>query len=140
MFYIDTSALIALLVGETSVERVLDWFAKNADRRTLVSEWTITEFSSALSVKARHERMPQELRQLALAGFNRMASQSLEILPIFSRHFVAAARLADDIDVGLRSGDPLHLAVAMEAGAEIVTLDKRFASAANALGGRSILL
>ncbi|MCQ1574969.1 type II toxin-antitoxin system VapC family toxin [Neorhizobium galegae] len=140
MRYIDTSVLIALLVGEASVDIVIDWFQKNEDGRVLISEWSITEFSSALSVKARTERLPPEKRQLALTGFNRMAMQSLEVLPVLSRHFMAAAQLADKAEAGIRSGDALHLAIAIEIDAEIVTLDKRFAVATEALGGRAILL
>lgn len=140
MFYIDTSVLIALLVGEPSIENIIAWLQKNEDKRTVISEWTITEFSSALSVKARVEQMLPEQRQLALTGFNRMVASSLEMLPVLSRHFTIAARLADNMEIGLRSGDALHLAIALEVDAEIVTLDKRFAAAATALGGRSALL
>lgn len=140
MFYLDTSVLIAALVGEASMERILVWLGKHADDQIAISEWTITEFSAALSMKARVEQMLPTQRQLALTGFNRMAARSLDMLPVLSRHFVAAARLSDNIESGLRSGDALHLAIAMEAGAEIVTLDKRFAAAAMELAGRAILL
>ncbi|WP_373458398.1 PIN domain-containing protein [Neorhizobium huautlense] len=38
------------------------------------------------------------------------------------------------------SGDALHLAVATEFNAEIITLDKRFAAAAKTIGARCTLL
>ncbi|MEB2843130.1 type II toxin-antitoxin system VapC family toxin [Endobacterium cereale] len=140
MYYVDTSALIALLVGEPTVDIVSRWMAHHRDERLFISEWTYTEFSSALSVKARVEKISPSLRKLALGGFLQMANNSLEVAPVFSRHFKTAAHLADHIELGLRSGDALHLAVAMELDAGIVTLDKRFATAAQTLGARCTLL
>lgn len=105
-----------------------------------ISEWTYTEFSSALSVKARVEKLSPSLRKLALSGFYQMGNNSLEVAAILSHHFKAAAQLADHMELGLRSGDALHLAVPMELSAEIITLDKRFATAAQTLGARCTLL
>ena len=46
----------------------------------------------------------------------------------------AAARLADQYVLGLRSADALHLAIASDHGATLSTLDQRLATAAGALG------
>lgn len=140
MYYVDTSALIALLVGEPSIDLVSKWMDDHRDERLFISEWTYTEFSSALSVKARVEKLSPSLRKLALGGFHQMANNSLEVAPVFSQHFKTAAHFADHMELGLRSGDALHLAVAMELDAEIITLDKRFAIAAQTLGARCTLL
>ncbi len=49
--------------------------------------------------------------------------------------FVAAARLMEQFDLGLRAGDALHVAIAQQAGAaRLVTLDKVFARAATQVG------
>lgn len=106
----------------------------------LISDWTITEISSALSLKRRAGSLSVPKHLAALSEFRIMAETSFEILPVSRAHFQTAANYTDLHDLGLRSGDALHLAVAMEADATIVTLDKRFAIAAKELSGSSLLL
>lgn len=55
-------------------------------------------------------------------------------------HFIAAARLADNAALALRAPDALHLAIAMEIGAALCTLDKKLADAAAAVGAKVSLL
>ena len=51
--------------------------------------------------------------------------------------FLAAARMMERFDLGLRAGDALHVAIAQQAGAaRLVTLDKVLARAAESLGLR----
>jgi predicted nucleic acid-binding protein len=140
MFYIDTSALVALLSNEASVDRVDSWFAAQKALPFFISDWTITEISSALSLKRRAGSLSAPKHLAALSEFRIMAETSFEILPVSRAHFQTAANFTDLHDLGLRSGDALHLAVAMEADATIVTLDKRFAIAAKELSGSSLVL
>jgi uncharacterized protein len=59
---------------------------------------------------------------------------------VTGRHFRAAARFADQQALGLRAGDTLHLAIALEHGATVHTLDQRLAEAGPALGAPAQLL
>jgi hypothetical protein len=69
-----------------------------------------------------------------------LSAESFEILPISGAQFCIAARFADQYVLGLRAADALHLAIAVDHGATIVTLDQRLAEAATALGVSARLL
>ncbi|QEE44388.1 type II toxin-antitoxin system VapC family toxin [Rhizobium sp. WL3] len=133
MEYIDTSIIVALLAREPAAERVSAWLREQTPGSLHVSGWTMTEFSSALSLKLRTGQIDIEQKSTALAAFNRLVSRSLVVLPVASPDFHAAARLCDRSELGLRAGDSLHIAIAVRSGLPIVTLDKVMAAACSAI-------
>jgi len=62
------------------------------------------------------------------------------MLAVTEVQFRTAAHYADRSDLGLRAGDALHLAIAADNGATIVTLDHRLAEAAGELAVPAQLL
>ena len=140
MDYLDTSVIIAVLTDEAATKRVQTWLASRSPEDVHISDWVVTEVSSALSMKVRTGALTSDLRAAALAFFRQIIAQSLTLLPVTSAHFQAAARLADQHHLGLRSGDALHMALAADIGATLFTLDKRLAEAGKQVGASVHLL
>lgn len=134
MNYVDTSVLVAALTLESHTRRAERWLTAGETNDFAISDWVVTEFSSALSIKLRVGSIDMGVRTAALGALGIMITQSLELLPVMSAHFRTAARFADQHRLGLRASDALHIAIAGDHGATLCTLDKRLASGGRMLG------
>lgn len=140
MLYVDTSVLVSALTNETATDRAQHFLSSANPEELAISTWIITEFSSALSIKLRTNQIELEQRNTVLAGFRRLVADSFDVLSVDTTHFTTAARFSDQYALGLRAGDALHLAIAVEHGATLVSLDKRLVEAGVALGAATLLL
>lgn len=123
MLYVDTSVLVALCTKEAKTADVVKWYA-GCTQELASAAWCVTEFASAMGLKQRTGQLTEEQAQTAWLQFERMCANDLQLLPVEVMTFHRAAMLTMDASAGLRAGDALHLACAMEAKAQgIVTLD-----------------
>ena len=134
MVYVDTSALVALLTAEPETARMRAWFEANT--LPLVSaDWCAVEFTSALAAKRRAKQLRPAHVTRAHAAFDSLTAGGLRLLPLSRATFVRAAELCGAPDSALRAGDALHLASALEAGAQTLAgLDATMNEAARRLG------
>jgi predicted nucleic acid-binding protein len=123
MIYVDTSVLVPMFTKEPESKRVMHWYASSADK--LVSAvWCVTEFASALGIKQRTGQIDPASAQVAWKQFERFCANDLQLMPVEYAAFNRAAAMTLDASTGLRAGDSLHLAAALEINANsMATLD-----------------
>lgn len=134
MIYVDTSVIVALLTVEPKTQSVTAWYTGLGDTPTC-SDWLLTEFSSALSIKLRTGQINEASANRVRKEFELLADGGLRIAPVSRGAFGHAAEMVRLHDSDLRSGDSLHLAVALELGAnQMATLDGALAANAKRKG------
>lgn len=134
MYYLDTSFLVAAFSSESRTYKARQWIQDTLPDDVFLSSWTVTEFSSAVSLKIRTKQIQLEERAIILSNWRIFVTGSTSVIAVDTRDFETAALFAENHQLVLRAGDALHLAVAQSAGCTLVTLDKRMASAALELG------
>jgi predicted nucleic acid-binding protein len=134
LIYLDTSVLVALLTKESSALAIMRWYAKHDAALLVTSDWSLTEFSSALALKVRTKQLTPKQAKAVLKTFETFIGGGVRLLAVSRQAFQQGAGLIQAMD-GLRAGDALHLSVAIEAGAtEFATLDKLLAEKAKESG------
>ncbi|EAR21963.1 type II toxin-antitoxin system VapC family toxin [Nitrococcus mobilis] len=134
MYYLDTSLLVAALTNEPRTLETQEWLAAQSPEELAISDWVVTEFSGALSVKVRTGQLSAAHRADALAVFVSLTQASFALLSASRLDFQTAARFADQYATGLRAGDAPHLAIAANHGAQVYSLDRQLLQAAKPLG------
>lgn len=138
MIYVDTSVIVALLTVEPRTQDVTAWYA-GLDDTPAGSDWLLTEFYSALSIKLRTGQINETNAKRVRKEFELLAKGGLRIVPVSRDAFGRAAEMVRQHDHGLRAGDSLHLAVALELGAShMATLDGTLAANAKRNGMKLI--
>ncbi|WP_304186451.1 type II toxin-antitoxin system VapC family toxin [Phenylobacterium aquaticum] len=131
--YLDASAIIPILIEEPASDAI-DAFAADRAGSLVISDFTAAEVASALSIGARTGRLTQDTAMRYLADFDTWrAVMALEV-DITSSDTRLANIFVRRFDLMLRAPDALHAAICQRTGHQLVTLDLRLASAAQALG------
>jgi len=139
MVYVDTSALVAIFTHEVKSPFVRRWYEACNDE-LISATWCVTEFASALGIKQRTGQINNEQAAQSWQSFERFCAGDLKLLPIEPANFYHAATLNLDADSGLRAGDAVHLAAALNAKAKsVLTLDDVLARNAKRLKLKAII-
>lgn len=134
MIYVDTSVIVPLLTVEPRTQDVTAWYAGLRETPTC-SDWLLTEFYSAISIKLRTGQVNETNAKRVRNEFELLAKGGLRIVPVSRDAFRQAAEMVRLHDSGLRAGDSLHLAVALELGvSHMATLDGTLAANAKRNG------
>lgn len=132
--YLDTSLLVGALTRERRTPEIQRWLADQDPVALVVSDWVVTEFSAALSMKVRMRELDPVARADVLAVFTQLLRASFTVLSVERADFREAARLAGVRGSGLRAGDALHLGIVANRGEQLLSLDRVQVKAALAAG------
>ena len=131
--YLDPSVLLPTLIAEPATEAVYDCLSADSGE-LLISDFAAAEVASALSRLVRMALLTDADASARLADFDAWrAAMSLPV-DIAASDARLAYIYARRFDLGLRSPDALHLAIARRLDASLVTLDRRLATAAREMG------
>lgn len=126
MLYLDTSVLVPLFVPEPLSAQLRHWFDGQSDKTFAISDWTLTEFSSAMGIKVRDKGLKSDQARKACALMDQLARNSFRVITPTRPHFSRATEWLNQHGLGLRAGDALHLAIAdLEQAACFQTFDRR---------------
>ena len=132
--YLDTSVVVSFFIREVHTAAVRDWLMQDIKADNIISEWTITEFHSALSLKLRTGQISSEIKLEAEEFLGQSLKTIFKVISVSSIDFARAAELASKPELWLRAGDALNLAIAEREGAILSTVDKRLFAAAGQVG------
>jgi predicted nucleic acid-binding protein len=131
--YLDASVIVPRLVQEPGSATV-DAFLSNRSEALLISDLAAAEVASALSRLVRMRLLGTAEASSALSDFEiwrAAVSSDAEMHAADARLAYAYVRR---FDLRLRAPDALHLAIARRLDLTLLTLDRRLATAAAALG------
>ncbi len=139
MYYVDTSVIVAYYCPEPLSEKVELFLTTNA--QPAISYLTELELFSAVSRKIREGGMAQGDGSKVTAKFlSHLDDFFYNVLPVEFHHYKLARDWIGQFQTSLRSLDAIHLAIASQEGATIVTTDKGLAKSAELLAVDAILL
>lgn len=130
MIYLDASVVVPIIIVESTSFQVDAWLATRPD--ICLSQWTVSEVTSALSHHLRTGRLKPESRVVAETMLDHWVS--LNTVVEIDDEDIVGARALLRFDPSLRTPDALHLAIASRLAGGLATYDRRLATAARAIG------
>ena len=131
--YLDASVVVPLLVDEQGSRFAVDYiYSYGGD--LVVSDFAAAEVASAVSRLLRMGQLDRRRAEVALDDFDRLRSSVLRPAELINGDLRRADALVRRLDLELRAPDAIHLATARRLEATLVTLDRKMAKAARALG------
>lgn len=91
--YLDTSALVSMHFKKPRTQAVPDWLNSVRSADLVISQWTLTEFSSAAAFKLRMKQITAEEETAGRALFSEMLAELLTVVDVPPSDFASAAGL-----------------------------------------------
>ena len=132
-WYLDASVVLPSLVKEPASAAV-DSLMSAAEQELLVSDFTAAQVASALSRLVRTGLLDAGDAEACLTDFDVWRAGMTMPADIHAVDARLAVTYVRRFELVLRAPDALHLAIARRLDATLVTLDRRLAAAADALG------
>jgi predicted nucleic acid-binding protein len=131
VIYLDASVIVPLFVIEA---RSAEARGKILGQTLVASPLGFAETSSALARRVRMGDITAFVANLHLKSLDAWAARAIASCDVTGDDFLAATSFIRRFDLGLRTPDALHIAIAARLGAKLLTFDAKMATAAVALG------
>jgi len=133
--YLDTSVLVSMLTVDDNTPATSVWLS-SASTRLSLSDWSLTEFSSAIALGVRTGRLTETDRAIAEASLGSWLTPDRRVEAVAPDDVRTARALILPSRRPLRASDALHLAIMRRLGDALATFDVRMSEAAVDLGLR----
>ncbi len=133
--YLDASAIVPTLIEEAT-SAAIDGFLLAASEALVVSDFSAAEVASALSRLVRTKFLDGDQAVALMDEFDIWRSTSAAGVDFQPSDFRLAEIFVRRFNLGLRAPDALHVALCRRGDLTLVTLDRRLAAGAQALGVR----
>ena len=134
MIYLDTSVLLPLFVHEPTSHAVRSVLSAAKQDELAISEWSQTEFISAIGRHVRMALLKKEAAPAIVRKFQELVERNLVVLELDGSDFLTANGFLRRFELGLKAGDALHLAIASNHAAEVYSSDEVMLKCARRIG------
>jgi uncharacterized protein len=134
--YFDASIIVALLLRDDDFNSRAEAFVRQHRPSPVVSDLASVEFASALARRVRMKDISANEARKAFQAFDSWKSAGVSLAHVAAPEFSVAEKSLRRLDLALRSGDAIHIALARRLGAALATFDEKMAASAKALGVR----
>jgi len=131
-FYLDASAILPLLLGEPTNDRLEQFVASHTGH--LIGDFAAAEVAAVLSRLVRTRTLNAADANSRLTDFDTWRTAISNSVDLQAVDALLAGAYVRRFDLMLRAPDALHLAITRRVDATLVTLDRRMARAAAELG------
>ena len=131
--YLDASALVPIFLNDPFSARI-EAYLRTHTPGLYVSDFTAAEFVSALGLRIRLRQLTTKEAQDALLDCDTWQSATARMIGVTTQDVRFADRILRRFDLGLRTPDALHIAVAQRLRCELISFDDRMIAAARILG------
>jgi predicted nucleic acid-binding protein len=131
--YFDTSALVALFTEDALTARA-DAFVRAHATVLIVSDFAAVEFASAIARHVRAGEMSAEAAREVFSIFDAWTARETQRVQTITSDITGAAAFLRRLDLALRTGDAINIAIAQRIEAGLLTFDDQMAAGARALG------
>jgi uncharacterized protein len=131
--YLDASVLVALFTKDDLTARA-DAFLESHVIVVTVSDFAAVEFASAIARRVRTGEMSADAAREVFSTFDAWTARPIQQVQAISADIASAARFLRRLELPLRAGDAMNIAIAQRVGADLLTFDRQMAVGAVALG------
>ncbi len=130
--YLDASVIVALVAGDNLADQADALLAKNKGI-LVISDFAAVEVASAIGKRVRMRLISEQQARQILASFDLFTGRTGARIETLPADLKAAEAILRQLDLPLRTGDALNIAIADRVGATLATFDRKMAIAARAL-------